>query len=291
MRYISELTSVEAVVRQLVQSTPGSTPSTELSQFENMYDYLADVISEVSDYIATECGMTFVPYREDKTMYFQDIRDDRLYDRVTRLLWLPDTVMSLLSVTWDDTLLAVTDYRLYPTDEYAGWGLKFGNDASIAWNGEDNTGVEISAWWGWHLNGSAAYSTVETVTLANDTVTTIDVADATVYEIYGFYRCENELMKVIAKTVNANPTPDTVTVLRGQNGTTAAAHSAKALQRYNVVPGVRHVATRMSAYLYQKRLDVGGTVQIGDAAFLLDQLPVTVKTMIAMRRRWSFGHI
>jgi hypothetical protein len=104
-------------------------------------------------------------------------------------------------------------------------------------------------------------------------------------------RCENELMQIRDRTVNDDPTSDTITVLRGVNGYTAAAHSSKALQVYNVLPGVRHVATRMSAWLYQKRLDVGGTVQLSDTAFLLDQLPVTVKSMMAMRKKWAFGSI
>lgn len=285
MRYQSDLTTVEAVSRQLVKANPGTVGTPDQAQYDDLYDYLADIIPEVSDYIETTCGVSFVPYKEDKIMYFHDIRLFELWDAKTRLLKLPDEVLSVNTVTWNETLLAATDFRTHPTDEYAGWGLLFNPSTSLPWNTEFNAGVELSATWGWHLNASQMYSTVETITI-NDTTTSITVADSTRYEVRGYLRCENELMQITDK-----PNTTVLTVLRGVNGHTAAAHSARALQIYNVVRGVQHVATRMSAYLYQKRLDVGGTVQIGESAFLLDALPVTVKEMMKMRQVWSFGHI
>lgn len=290
MRYQSALTTIEAVSDQLIKADPSQASTPQQSQYDNFYAYLQDVIPEVSDYIATECGFSFVPYKEDKSLYFRDVAADELYDPLRRLLTLPDNLLVASSVTWNGAALAATDYRLYPTDEYAAWGMLFNPSPSVslAWSSGFNDAIIISGTWGYMLNGSQAYTTIDSsVTLASDTVTSITVTSAAAYEIFQYVRCESELMQITSK----NTTTNTLTVLRGVNGHTATAHAAKALQRYNIVSGVQHVATRMAAYLYQKRLDVGGSVQIGESAFLLDALPITVKTMINMRRKWSFGHI
>lgn len=291
MKYQSDLTTAEAVYRQLLKANPGAPLSTAQAQFDDLFDYLSDIIPEVSDYIATECGFSFVPYKEAKMMYFRDIARDDLYDPKHRLLWLPDELLVAASVTWDTTLLAATDYRLHPTDEYAAWGLLFNPATSLAWSSDFNAGIEISGTWGYALNGSQAYTTLDSSITVNSSATTIDVDDATIFEILSYVKCENELMQVVNKTINTDPTSDTITVLRGVNGHTAAAHTTQPLQVYNVVRGVRHVATRMAAYLYQKRLDVGGAVQIGDSAFLIDALPASVKAMMNMRKKLSFGHV
>jgi hypothetical protein len=294
MRYQSDLTTIEAVNRQLIKADPGDVTSPGQDQYDEYFLYLEDVIPEVSDYIATECGISFVPYREAKSLYFQDIAEDELYDARRRLLTLPDSLIIASSVVWNGQTLAPTDYRQYPTDEYAGWGMLFSGSPSVPllWSTGFNDAIVIDGTWGWTLNGTQAYTTIDaSVTLADDTIDTIDVADASRYEILQYVRCESELMQVVSKAVNADPASDTITVRRGVNGHTAAAHTAKALQVYNTVRGLKHVATRMAAYLYQKRLDVGGTVQVGESAFLLDALPATVKAVLKQRQQWSFGHI
>lgn len=290
MRYASDLTTIESVEDQLLKADPAAYATPQQSQYNNFYAYMRDIIPEVSDYIATECGFSFMPYREDKPLYFRDILAEELYDTRRRLLTLPDNLVVASSVTWDGTALAATDYRLHPTDEYAGWGMLFNPSPSVplSWSNDFNDAIVISGTWGYMLNGTQAYTTIDSsVTIADDTTTSITVASVAAYEILQYIRCESELMQVVSKNAGTNA----LTVLRGVNGHTAAAHTTKALQRYNIVRGVQHVATRMAAYLYQKRLDVGGSVQIGDSAFLLDALPVTVKAMMAMRKQWSFGHI
>jgi hypothetical protein len=290
MRYQSDLTTVEAIHAQLVKANPDVPASPQQAQYNDFYNYLMDIIPEVSDYITAYCGFSFVPYKDDKLMYFGDIARGGLYDSRQRLLWLPDELLNGTAVTWNDTLLSATDYHLYPTDEYAGWGLIFSPTASLPYSSDFNTGIEISGTWGWHLNGTQMYTTIENITVTSS-ATSIEVADANAYETLQYVRCENELMQIVDRDVNTAPTADTITVLRGVNGHTAAAHTTAALQTYMPVRGIRHAATRMCAYLYQKRTDVGGSVQIGDAAFLLDALPITVKEMMNMRRKLTFGTV
>lgn len=285
MRFESDLTTIEAVGRQLLKTNPGAIITPATPQYADFYDFMKDIVPEVSDFIAGYCGFSFVPYKEDKFLSFQQIAMNQAYDPRERLLWLPDDMMIPASATWNGTLLSITDYQMYPYDSFSTWALLLTDSASVSW-GQDNDGVTIGGVWGYHLNATQPWTTIETVTLASDTTTSVTVAASSAYEVRQYLRIENELMQITGK-------PDTthLTVLRGVNGHTAAAHTAKALQTYTPVRGIRMAATRMAAYLYQKRLDVGGAVQIGDAAFLLDSLPAVVKDAMNQRRKWTFGHV
>ena len=71
----------------------------------------------------------------------------------------------------------------------------------------------------------------ETITLADDSTTTITVADTGAYQVGELIRCEGEVMRITALT-NAT----TLTVTRGYVGT-AAAHSAKSMYSLGMAPG------------------------------------------------------
>lgn len=62
----------------------------------------------------------------------------------------------------------------------------------------------------------------ETVTFADATGTSVDVADAYIYQVNDLVRVENEIVRVTALA-----DADTLTVTRGYAGSTAAAHDAK----------------------------------------------------------------
>jgi hypothetical protein len=288
-RYPSALTTVEAVGRQLKKADPAAALTPQQAQYDDFYDYMSDIVPQVSDYITGQCERSFVPYKEDKTLYFSDLSRDGLYDSLRRFLWLPDELLVVSSVTWNGTALAATDYRLITDDGAAARGMTFNSSPSVplAWSSAFNDGIIISGIWGCHDNISVMWSTVDSsVTIANSTTTTITVAASVSYEIWQYLRCESEYMQVIDK-----PTSTTITVIRGVNGTTAAAHTSQPLQAYVPVKDIRMAATRMAAFMYEKRTDVGGTVQIGEASFRLDEMPPAVKEAINRRRKWSFGHI
>lgn len=285
MRFPSALTTVEAVARQLQKASPGTTPSPELSQYLDFYAYLADLVIQVSDYITGQCDRSFVPYREDKILYFADMWDGT-YDRRRGFLWLPDDLIAVNTLTWDTTTLSATDYRLQNTDSVTAWGILFNPSSSLSWSSDFNAGLTVSGIWGC-IDTLNQWSTVDSsVTIADTTTVTVTVAASSAYEIWQYLRCESEYMQVTNK-----PSATTLTVLRGVNGTTAAAHAAKPLQTFMPVADIRMAATRLAAFFYEKRLDVGGAVQIGDSAFLLDSLPVVVKEAIKARTKLSWGHV
>lgn len=288
MRYPSSLTTIDEVSLQLIRADPGSTPSPELSQYTAYYNYLKRVIPQVSDYITGETGIAFVPYKEDKYLYFVDLARDEQYDFQRGFLWLPDDLLSLSSITWDTTLLSATDYRLHPADNASAWGVYFNSSTIPAFNsGDFNAKITISATWGFHDNLTTMYETVDSsVSLSTTTTTSITVAASSAYEVLQYIRCESELMQITNK-----PNATTLTVARGANGTTAAAHTTQALQVYSPVKDIRLAATRLAAFMYEKRTDVGGVVQVGDSAFRLDEMPPAVKEAIARRQKLTWRHV
>jgi hypothetical protein len=70
----------------------------------------------------------------------------------------------------------------------------------------------------------------ETITLADGTDTTVDVADSGVYQVGELLRCEGEVMRITALT-----SATVVTVTRGYSGT-AAAHAAKLMYSLGMAP-------------------------------------------------------
>lgn len=284
--YPSSLTTVEAVIRQLSKADPGATISPALSQYQDFYRYMVDLIPQVSAYIEGECDRSFVPYKEDKTLYFADLTGG-MYDARRRFLWLPDDLLVLNSTAWDGTTLAVTDYRLESTDGGSAWAVRFNPSAALAWSSDFNDGIVISGVWGAHDNLSRMWTTVDaSVPIADTTTTTVTVAASSAYEVLQYIRNESEYMQITNK-----PSATTLTVLRGVNGTTAAAHTAQPLQTFMPVQDIRMAATRLAAFFYEKRTDVGGVVTVGDASFRLDSMPPAVKETINRRRRLTFGTV
>jgi len=283
-RYPSALTTVEAVARQLGKADPSAVMTPQQAQYDDFYSYMSDLVPQVSAYITGQCDRSFVPYKEDKTLYFSDLVRNGQYVPRQRLLRLPDDLIVLSSTTWNGTALEATDYRMYPSDQTAAWGMVFNPSSSLTWSSGFNDGIVISGIWGTVDSISQMWTTVDTsVTLANSSVTSITVNASASYEIWQYLRCESEYMQVTNKLSST-----TLTVLRGVNGTTAVAHTAQPLQTYMPVEDIRLAATRMAAFMWEKRTDVGGTVQVGDASFRLDEMPPAVKEAIHRRRKVTF---
>lgn len=293
MRYTSSLTSIEMVGRQLQKAVPGVIGTPADAQYTEFYAFMGDVLPGVDDIIFTECGVSFVPYKSTYNLNHRALAANGLYDPRTGFLWLPDDMMVASEITWGGAVLSASDYLLYPANEATAWGLTFDTGVIPAFTpGTFSASTSINATWGYHTNTSQMYEAVgANITVADTTTTVINVSNAALFEIYSYIKVESELMQVTSKAINTAPTEDTITVIRGANGHTAAAHTAQPAYRYHPVRGIEMAATRMCAYLYQKRLDVGGAVQIGDAAFLLDSLPAVVKDAIRARRKLVFGHV
>lgn len=286
-RYPSSLTTAQAIHRQLLKADPSVPLSTAQAQFDEYFAYIREVVPQVSSFIEGETGRSLTPYKETKTLYFADLARQGDYDPRRRLLTLPEDLLVVSSITWISVVLSATDYRLVTDDRGSAWAITFNPSTSLDWSSEFNDGIIIDAIWGYHDSLGQMWTTVDaSITIADGTTATVTVAASSSYEVWQYVRIEAEYMQITNL-----PSATTLTVTRGVNGTTAAAHTAQALQTYMPVKDIRMAATRLGAFMYQKRSDLGGVVQIGDASFRLDSMPPAVKEAITRRRKLTWGSV
>lgn len=175
-------------------------------------------------------------------------------------LWLDD-LLSITTFKLDgdgdatfETTLATTDYDLWPANRYP--KIR----ADVADNGDYSAfasgvarGVEIAGLWGYGNKISATpYDlTAITVTVATATGTTLTLSADDVIAPGHTILVETEQMFISAVSAG------TATAERGVNGTTAAAHSAKAASIYRYPMDIWQACVQLASAMYGQR-EVGG---------------------------------
>lgn len=275
-------TTVEAVTRQLDKALPDNPPAYASLQDAEFLALMGEYVLQASDYITGECSRVFVPYVQTELHYFEDLRRNRKL--VNGRLNLDDELLSASSIVWGDITLTTDDYRLESTEPPMVDSIRFNPSSGLAFSSNFGDNISIAGIWGYHPYAAQMYTTIGTVTIGSSSATSVTVAASSAYEIYSYVRCESELMQITAK-----PDATTLTVTRGVLGTTAASHSAKALERYNVPVVIQLAATRLASFLYEKRVSVGNVIAVGDNSVVLDALPFVVKDITKMKRPLRIG--
>lgn len=165
----------------------------------------------------------------------------------------------LLSVTtlktdedddWDyDDTWATTDYHLSPFNEWPKWEVlvKSGGDYSFP---SQEEGIQIVGLWGYGDGYSATPYEADTTTAEelDASETAVDVTSGTNINAGNTILVESEQMYVQSKTTN------TLTVVRGVNGTTAATHAtAKTISIYRYPDQIREATLRLASRLAKLR--------------------------------------
>lgn len=285
MTYLSAYTTPDAVIRQLDKANPNTSPSPEQSEYDDFYTLVSEYCYQASAYVSYETARVFVPYKETKDFYLIDIATSKRMSR--NKMYLGDDLIVVSSVTFADTVLSATDYRLM-LDNGEGFpynAIRFNNSAgNVSWNGSEDSKISINATWGYHHSVSQMYTVVEAIGGSlTDSVTSITVADASRYEILQYIRIDSELLQVTAR----NTFTDVLTVTRGVNGTTAAAHSAYSIEKFNVTPQAAELTTRLVSWMYQHRNDVASRVQYADGSTSFEDLPPLFHRMMRTLTRFD----
>jgi len=157
----------------------------------------------------------------------------------TDFLLLPEDLLSVTSLAADSELDATydgeawaenTDYMLYPANGYPKARIRTMSTGSYALPANQVRYLKITGVWGFG-NGFSAHpwrTTAITATLASAAATTITLSAGSVVHRGHTILVEDEQILVETEPVTAGGST-TATVQRGMNGTTAAAHSAKAV--------------------------------------------------------------
>jgi hypothetical protein len=222
-------------------------------------------IRTASDWIDRNLGK-FIPYTEMR----------RLDGPGGLELWLPEPILAVTSIIDDDDTLLSSDYLLYPRNRLWENGpyTRIVLDPDVVtistWSLERDI-IQLAARWGMY---EEIVSTGETVTLTDAVATTLTVTNATSVEVGMHLRCESEQFLVTAFQNGFD-----YTVKRGVNGTTAAAHSAKALDKYILPYDVNYLARQISSLMYMKAqakyAGKTGNVEVGEV-FYHDEFPRNV---------------
>lgn len=188
-------------------------------------------------------------------------------------------LLALTGVGINSQVLTVgTNVQAYPVDSVPYFQLQLMGDCWTSWyrgycsGGRGAQYATVTGVWGYNTDYANAWLDVDTVTTAlgiNASVTSFTVADVDGDTPYGeaprlsagsLIQIDTEWMDVIA----TNDTTNTVTVVRGVNGSTAATHAfGAAVQVYQVDENIRRAVTRQTAFVYARK-GAFETVRVAD---------------------------
>lgn len=291
-----------ALIRQQLRSAPTGTSQSVEDKFNDDWALIMRYCRDYSVMIETKTNRTFVPYAATKNKYFaEEIRNGRfLFQRDTGryVLDLWEDLLTVSGITWDETVLTDSEYRLVGEnssgDEYPYSRILFDGDSVPSYDLDFDTKIAIVGEWGVHDNSTSAYSDVTTLAAAmlDTTGTTITLADdgALLFEVYQYIRIDDELMLITGLDNTTAPADDTLTVERGANGFTAAPHvNGATIEAWNVVGDIQELGTRMGAYWYGKRADVGELIQMIDRKLLIARFSEELSGITRRRQRSLMG--
>jgi hypothetical protein len=187
---------------------------------------LLQLLEAVSRGIDKHCGRKFYPNTE--TRYYND---GALDFADTQRLWVDD-LLSVISVKFDndrdgvyENTLAATDYLLWPYNAYPKRAVELDENGTYSLWPDGRKAIEIAGVWGYgdELRAAPYDNASATGTVADTTTTSMVVSNGANLSAGQTIKIENELMYLTSVIVN------TLTVVRGVNGTTAAAHAAAAI--------------------------------------------------------------
>jgi len=221
---------------------------------------LTDFIRYACRYMDTRAGTSFQP--EIATRYFDVPCND------ARLLQFDDHLLELSSVTnGDGTAITLTDLNYHPATLYPKYGVSIKVQAAEVWQpdtyGETRQVIALAGTWGYHDDWPNAWAVsgdaVANVGGINASATSITVTDAdgTTNDLQSPRFQAGQLIKIGSECLDVtavNTGTNVLTVVRGVNGSTAAAHdAATAISIYRPMADITFAVLRIVAWRYRQK--------------------------------------
>lgn len=281
--------------------TPSSAPATtpaSLARLVNVYAGLseikaaADVSGTTYDAVLLRMASHASRLIDEATgrVFFPELATEYVDGSGEAELWLPRPVLSISALAMSsDSGASYTASLTEDTDFWCSDGWRFGqgptqllvmspNGSYAIWYG-GRRAVRITGVWGWHRNYAAAWQDSQDTlaALLSSSATTLSVANADGadqmgltprFEVGQLLRIESEFLAV----TGVNTATNVLTVVRGCNGTTAAAHaSGQRIDVWHAHDLVRQ-ATLIQAVRWFKRgqsafQDVSAALELGQLTF------------------------
>jgi len=273
------LTTMEAVREQL-----GADALTDADDDTLIWQF----ISAASAMVHQFCRRSFVPYVQTRYYDAQEPMIDG------DLLRLDEDLLEATTVTnGDSTTVSTSDYVLRNRNIYPYWGIKLKESSSLTWtySGSDyEDAISIAGIWGFHESYGTAWvdtgDTVQDASGINASVQTITVTDAngkdgryrTRFEVGKLLKIDDEFIKVVAVDTGA----ETLTVLRGALGSTAATHANGAtIYSWAVQRNIEQAVISLVAWLYRNKSTAGDEIQfMSGAKIITNKAPSNIRQVL-----------
>lgn len=243
-----------------------------------------EATSRAIDGASMGCGREF--YIVTEARYFTASHSDRL---------LVDDLLVVTELATDEdgdgtyeTVWTASDYLLDPANSWPKWMVKVHPAGGYSFPLVER-GVRITGQHGYGDGESAApyEASGATVTVADAVATTVTVSDQSLLAVGQTILVESEQMYV---TALADGTPDTATVKRGVNGTTAAAHNAKPASIYRYPDPIREACLIQASRLFKRGdapFGIAGSAEYGTVR--ISTLDPDVRVLLGEFRKVTVG--
>lgn len=251
-----------------IVSTTASQNAAIDTESENTRAELKDCIYKASDVITQAANNTFVPYDYTYTLDGYEWAEQTYYDRDlgVRIFYLPESLLSVTSFTWDGIALTSSQYRLRPKGRFPANKIAIDPDALTSYPDDFEDSIDLAGIWGYHPDPDnmwrdSGYTVQDNPLSASST--TLTVASGHDFATLQYIRIESEYLLITS--VGAT----TLTVERGARGTTAASHAlSTAIETFVPIEDIADETARLALRRFQLRSGIE-VIASGETAFEL----------------------
>jgi hypothetical protein len=253
--------------------------------------FIDDQIDKASAWIFEHTReRAFVPYLDTRSIR-QDALTEPARSRwggyIAPRLMVDEDLLAVRSIANGDAVAsAVTDYNLLPLNSYPKDTIELTSASGSAWNFESyDSDVSITGFWGYHPDYRYAWENASSLTAtltASDTLAA--VASVSSYEDGDYVLIGGSEIGRVTGTSTG-----TLTLLRGQNGTTAAAYgSLVAVQPYQFPSDIQKACNDLVKYYYIHRKS-DAVAQIVDVGVRLEtKVPTDIWDTVERYKKSDF---
>lgn len=287
MKYRSAFCTLDSVVRQLeLGNSTDYNLATAMdtligSKYANSITRIHDLIYDQSEQLYNVVGRTGIPYQDTYTLKGHAWRGDYWHnaDMGQHRMYLPDDLLSVTSYTWSGVALDTDEYETIPNGAFPAEEIAIYDDVSLAVPASRTESVVLVGIWGYHHNpaimwlnsndtvqdGAGISSSVQEITV--DNADGLNPNGVKRFETLQYIKVDDEFMLI----TGVNTATNKLTVKRGVNGTTAAAHSNGATI-YTFTPDdiFTTAVRRRVVFLYNNPAETRRIVPLPDSTLQLD---------------------
>ena len=248
---------------------------------------IEDVLEAASRYIDAGTARKFYP--RVQTRYY-DIPSNG-----SRQLELDYDLLEIITLTnGDDVEVDSTDYNLIGKNQTPHYAIKLKASSSVYWNydssGNSELIIDVLAYWGYHdqyaTRAWAAGGTINDASFTDSKTTlAVQTGEGSNFTAGKLIKADNEIMRVTGVST------DDLTVVRGENGSTAAAHDDDtAIYIWQPIHDIQTACLQIAHSYYSRRFgeneSADSIITVGGVVITPRDIPGAAASTIRRYKRW-----